>query len=257
MVQVQDEKVPVLKITDLSKNYGGLQVLGGIDLEIRHGELHALIGSNGAGKTTLFDIICGFTKPSRGTIQFMDRNITSLPAFKYARLGIGRTFQITTLFRSITVMDNLRLSMEALAATRLPFLKSGRFSERNLEPMVGLLDALGLWETRNLPVAALPYGIQRQLEIVMALVQKPRLLLLDEPMAGLEAANRASMMNLIKESGRETTILFIEHDMDVALQLADRVTVLHQGKRIAQGSSEEVQNNKEVQRIYFGFEETS
>ncbi|MBP1731009.1 MAG: amino acid/amide transporter ATP-binding protein 1, family [Deltaproteobacteria bacterium] len=257
MVQVQDEKVPVLQVAGLSKNYGGLQVLTDIELDIGKGELHALIGSNGAGKTTLFDIICGFTKPSRGSIRFMGEDITSLPAFKYARLGIGRTFQITTLFRSITVMDNLRLSLEALPATRLSFLKSGSFSEENVKPMFQLLNALGLWETRNTPVAALPYGVQRQLEIVMALLQKPRLLLLDEPMAGLEAANRASMMELIKESSKETTILFIEHDMDVALQLADRVTVLHQGKRIAQGSSEEVQNNKEVQRIYFGFEETS
>ncbi|MGD0235923.1 MAG: ABC transporter ATP-binding protein [Syntrophorhabdales bacterium] len=257
MAQIQNEKVPVLKITDLCKNYGGLQVLAGIDLEIQHGELHALIGSNGAGKTTLFDIICGFIKPSRGTVQFMGREITSLPGFKYAHLGIGRTFQITTLFRTITVLDNLRLSLEALPATRLPFLKSGSFSERNLEPIVGLLDAWGLWKTRNVPVAALPYGVQRQLEIVMALIQKPRLLLLDEPMAGLEAGNRASMTKLIKESSGETTIFFIEHDMNVALQLADRVTVLHQGKRIAQGSSEEVQNNREVQRIYFGFEEMS
>ena len=257
MAEVQDEKAPVLKITGLSKNYGSLQVLAGIDLEIQKGELHALIGSNGAGKTTLFDIVCGFTRPSHGSIQFLGREITSFPAFKYAHLGIGRTFQITTLFRTITVLDNLRLSLEALPATRLPFLKSGTFSERNLEPVIELLKPWGLWETRNVPVGALPYGVQRQLEIVMALVQKPRLLLLDEPMAGLEAGNRASMTSLIKESSKETTIFFIEHDMNVALQLADRVTVLHQGKRIAQGNSEEVQNNREVQRIYFGFEEVS
>ena len=253
MAQVRDEDVPVLKITGLSKNYGGLQVLADIHVEIRTGELHALIGSNGAGKTTLFDIVCGFIRPSRGNIEFMGRDITSLPAFKYAHLGIGRTFQITTLFRTLTVLDNLRLSLEALPATRLPFMKSGAFSERNIEPIMGLLKPWGLWETRNVPVAALPYGVQRELEIVMALIQKPRLLLLDEPMAGLEAGNRASMTNLIKESSRETTIFFIEHDMSVALQLADRVTVLHQGKRIAQGNSEEVQNNKEVQSIYFGF----
>jgi len=255
--KVMDAQIPVLEITGLSKNYGGLQVLTDIDLEIRKGELHALIGSNGAGKTTLFDIVCGFTKPSRGSIHFLGREITTLPAFKYAHLGIGRTFQITTLFRTITVLDNLRLSLEALPATRLPFLKSGSFSESNLEPIAELLEPWGLWETRNVPVAALPYGVQRQLEIVMALIQKPRLLLLDEPMAGLEAGSRASMTSLIKESSRETTIFFIEHDMNVALQLADRVTVLHQGKRIAQGNSEEVQNNKEVQRIYFGFEEMS
>ncbi len=257
MVQVQGEKTPVLRISGLSKNYGGLQVLTGIDLQIGKGELHALIGSNGAGKTTLFDIVCGFIKPSRGSIQFLGREISSIPPFRYAHLGIGRTFQITTLFRSITVLDNLRLSLEALPATRLSFLKSGRFSEGNLEPIKGLLDALGLWETRNVVVTALPYGVQRQLEIVMALAQKPRLLLLDEPMAGLEAASRASMTSLIRESSKETTIFFIEHDMDVALQLADRVTVLHQGKRIAEGSSEEIQNNKEVQTIYFGLEAVS
>jgi branched-chain amino acid transport system ATP-binding protein len=252
--KVEDAGLPILKIAELSKNYGGLQVLDHIDLEIREGELHALIGSNGAGKTTLFDIVCGFIRPSGGSIQFMGREITSLPAHNYAHLGMGRTFQITTLFRTITVLENLRLSLEALPATRLPFLKSGRFSEKDLGPVIGLLKPWGLWETRNVPVAALPYGVQRQLEIVMALIQKPRLLLLDEPMAGLEAGNRPSMTNLIKESSRETTILFIEHDMNVALHLADRVTVLHQGRRIAEGSPEEVQNNEEVQRIYFGFE---
>jgi branched-chain amino acid transport system ATP-binding protein len=123
--------------------------------------------------------------------------------------------------------------------------------------MRNLLNTWGLWETRNIPVAALPYGIQRQLEIIMALLQKPKLLMLDEPMAGLEAASRTSMMRLIKESSKETTIFFIEHDMTVALQLADRVTMLHQGKIVAQGSPEQVQNNREVQRIYFGFEENN
>jgi branched-chain amino acid transport system ATP-binding protein len=255
MAQIQPENTPVLTITNLFKNYGGLEVLADILLEIHRNELHALIGSNGAGKTTLFDIICGFIKPSRGSVQFLGKEITSLPPFRRAHLGIGRTFQITTLFRSISVLNNLRLTFEALPATRVPFLKSNRFSEKNLEPMKGLLDTWGLWETRNFPVAALPYGVQRQLEIIMALLQRPRLLMLDEPMAGLEAGSRESMMRLIKESGKETTIFFIEHDMNVALQLADRVTVLHQGKIVAQGSPVQVQNNKEVQRIYFGFED--
>ena len=254
VAQIQPENTPVLKITGLFKNYGGLEVLADIHLQIQRSELHALIGSNGAGKTTLFDIICGFIHASRGSIQFLGKDITSLPPFKHAHLGIGRTFQITTLFRSITVLDNLRLTLEALPATRVPFLKSNRFSEKNLEPIKDLLNTWGLWETRKFPVAALPYGVQRQLEIIMALLQKPRLLMLDEPMAGLEAGSRESMMRLIKESGKETTIFFIEHDMNVALQLADRVTVLHQGKIVAQGSPAQVQNNREVQRIYFGYD---
>ena len=121
--------------------------------------------------------------------------------------------------------------------------------------MKGLLSAWGLWETRNIPVAALPYGVQRQLEIIMALLQKPRLLMFDEPMAGLEGGSRESMMRLIKESRKKTTIFFIEHDMSVALQLSERVTVLHQGKIVAQGSPVQVQNDREVQRIYFGYED--
>jgi len=255
MAQIQPKDTPVLIITNLFKHYGGFEVLADIRLEILCGELHALIGSNGAGKTTLFDIICGFIKPSRGSIQFLGKEITSLSPFRHAHLGIGRTFQITTLFRSITVLDNLRLTLEALPATRLPFLKSNRFSDRNLEPIKDLLNTWGLWETRNIPVAALPYGVQRQLEIIMALLQKPRLLMLDEPMAGLEAGNRESMTHLIKESGKETTIFFIEHDMNVALQLADRVTVLHQGRIVAQGSPDRVQSDREVQRIYFGYDD--
>jgi branched-chain amino acid transport system ATP-binding protein len=255
MDQVQTQTNPVLRIENLFKSYGGLEVLSDVRLEIQPHELHALIGSNGAGKTTLFDIICGFIKPSRGRIQFLGRDITYLAPYRHAHLGIGRTFQITTLFRTISVLDNLRLTLEALPATRVPFLKSGRFTERNLESVRGLLATWGLWDTRNVPVAALPYGVQRQLEIIMALLQKPKLLMLDEPMAGLEAGNRASMMRLIKESATETTIFFIEHDMTVALQLADRVTMLHQGKIVTQGTVEEVQNNREVQRIYFGYEE--
>jgi len=255
MEQVQAEKNLVLRIENLFKSYGGLEVLSDVHLEIRPHELHALIGSNGAGKTTLFDIICGFTKPSRGRIEFLGRDITSLPPHHHAHLGIGRTFQITTLFRGISVLENLRLTLEALPSTRAPFLKSGRFSERNLYPLKDLLATWGLWETRNTPVAALPYGVQRQLEIIMALLQRPKLLMLDEPMAGLEAGNRVSMMRLIKESAKDTTILFIEHDMTVALQLANQVTMLHQGKIVTQGTVEEVQNNREVQRIYFGYEE--
>jgi branched-chain amino acid transport system ATP-binding protein len=255
MEQIQAGENPVLRVENLFKSYGGLEVLSDVHLEIQPHELHALIGSNGAGKTTLFDIICGFIKPSRGRIQFLGREITSLPPYRHAHVGIGRTFQITTLFRAITVLDNLRLTLEALPATRVPFFKSGRFTEKNLEPMKELLNTWGLWETRNVPVAALPYGVQRQLEIIMALLQKPKLLMLDEPMAGLEAGNRASMMRLIKESAKDTTIFFIEHDMSVALQLAERVTMLHQGKILAQGSVDQVQNNREVQRIYFGYED--
>jgi branched-chain amino acid transport system ATP-binding protein len=253
MAPIQAEP-PVLRVRDLSKNFGGLQVLTNIRLEVHRGELHALIGSNGAGKTTLFEIICGFIKPTRGSIEFMGKEVTTLPACDRAHQGIARTFQITTLFRSISVLENLRLTLEALPATRMPFLRSGRFSEKNLEPLKPLLETWGLWETRYVPVAALPYGVQRQLEIVMALIQRPKLLLLDEPMAGLEAGNRASMSRMIQESSKETTVLFIEHDMNVALELADRVTVLHLGAVIAEGTPEEIQGREEVQRIYFGLE---
>jgi branched-chain amino acid transport system ATP-binding protein len=252
MSKIHNKKTPVLKITNLSKNYGGLQVLSEVNLQIGYQELHALIGPNGAGKTTLFDIICGFIKPSNGTISFLDHDITYLPPYKRTHLGIGRTFQITTLFRSISVLDNLRLSLEALQDSRLPFLTSYKFSEKNVEHIKDLLNLCGLWEKVNIPVFALPYGLQRQLEIVMALIQKPKLLLLDEPMAGLEAGGRISMMNLIKTFAKDTTIFFIEHDMSIALQMADRVTVLHQGKVLLQGSPSEIQKNNEIQKIYFG-----
>ena len=247
-------RTPVLKVTDLYKSYGGVHVLVGLDLEIHDGELHALIGPNGAGKTTLFNVISGFIKASKGSIQFKGQEITRLPAFKRAHMGIGRTFQITTLFQSLSVLENLRLTLEALPQSRLPFMKSSRFSENNLEHLSEMLRTWGLWEERKMPVVALPYGIQRQLEIVMAILHDPKLLLLDEPMAGLEAGNRAAMTKMIKALSEKMTILIIEHDMDVALLLADRVTILHHGEIITQGSPEEIQNNTEVQRIYFGFE---
>lgn len=245
---------PVLKVTDLYKSFGGVHVLVGLNLEIHDGELHALIGPNGAGKTTLFNVVSGFIRATRGSIQFKGQDITTLPAFKRAHMGIGRTFQITTLFQSLSVLENLRLTLEALPESRLPFLRSSRFSDAHLEPFEEMLRTWGLWEERGMPVAALPYGIQRQLEIVMAILHEPSLLLLDEPMAGLEAGNRAAMTKMIRALSERMTILIIEHDMDVALQLADRVTILHHGEIITQGSPEDIQNNSEVQRIYFGFE---
>jgi branched-chain amino acid transport system ATP-binding protein len=248
------QKTPVLRVTDLYKSFGGVHVLVGLELEIHDGELHALIGPNGAGKTTLFNVISGFIKASKGSIRFKGQEITTLPAFKRAHLGIGRTFQITTLFQSLSVLENLRLTLEALPQTRLPFVKSSRFSETHLERFREMLSTWGLWESRNMPVVALPYGIQRQLEIVMAILHEPTLLLLDEPMAGLEAGSRAAMTTMIKALSDRMTILIIEHDMDVALRLADRVTILHHGEIITQGSPDEIQNNSEVQRIYFGFE---
>lgn len=197
----------------------------------------------------------GFLKPTAGRIHFLGRDITRLPAHRRAHLGICRTFQITTLFRSLSVADNLRLSLEALPHRRRPFLRSAMPAEELLAPHRDFLEEWGLWQLRKVPVAALPYGTQRQLEVVMALLQGPRVLLLDEPMAGCDARAREQMAGLIRRLKGSLAILLVEHDMDFALRLSDELTVLHKGRVIAHGTPEQLRADEQVQRIYFGGEE--
>jgi branched-chain amino acid transport system ATP-binding protein len=241
-----------LLIEHVSKHFGGLQVLGNINLKVEAGERRVLLGPNGAGKTTLFNVISGLLAPSAGSIFLFGKDVTSLPPHKRAAMGMGRTFQITNLFLNLTIEENLLLSLKAVDAGSRFFLRPLRSDKLLRSRAESLLDQSGLRERRNISVRNLSYGEQRQVEVMMALAQNPMLLLLDEFTSGLSAAEIITVTSVLKALPREITLLLIEHDMDVAFELGESFTVLHMGTVFAEGSSEEIKRNKKVQEIYLG-----
>lgn len=241
-----------LVVEKVSKNFGGLQALDDVRLSVEPGERRALIGPNGAGKTTLFHIISGLLRPSSGRILIFDKDVAKMPSHKRVTLGLGRTFQLTNLFLHLTVEENLLLSLKSVDTTRHIFLKPLTSYRHLFSQAERLLKESELWDRRNVTVHNLSYGEQRQLEVVMALAQNPKILLLDEPTSGLSAGEVITMTSMLKALPRDITLLLIEHDMDVAFELVEQVTVLHLGKVLADGPREEVRKNVQVQEIYLG-----
>ncbi len=241
-----------LRVAGLSKAFGGLTAVAGVDLAIRPGERRAIIGPNGAGKTTLFNLISGDLRPSAGRILLFGRDVTRLPSFRRAALGLARTFQITTLFPALTLRENLLLAVQALEPTRLVMFRPLRAYRHLYDRATAILEAVGLTGKEDLVVRTLSHGEQRQLEIALALAGRPRLLLLDEPTAGLSPAESQMMAALLKRMDPGITMLIIEHDMDIAFGLADRVTVLHNGRVVADGDCEAVRADPMVAEIYLG-----
>ena len=241
-----------LVVEQLTKRFGGLQALNGVDISIEPGARRAIIGPNGAGKTTFFNLITGTLPATSGRILIFGQDVTDLPPHQRAQLGLARTFQITTLFPNLTVLDNVLLAVQALDSVKFVLHRP-----RTAYPHLGtraqkLLEEWGLAEQAGTPVRTLSYGEQRQLELILALAGAPKLLLLDEPTAGLSPAETATVTTMIKALSRDMAILVIEHDMDVAFELGDRITVLHQGRVLAEGSGEEIRKNPEVAEIYLG-----
>jgi branched-chain amino acid transport system ATP-binding protein len=244
--------VPALNLSGLCKAFGGLRAVEGVDLTVAPGERRALIGPNGAGKTTLFNLISGDLPPSGGRIMFFGRDMTTLPPNRRAALGVARTYQITNLFPSLTVLDNLVLAVQALERIKFMLLRPITTYPHLYARARAILDSVGLADKEGEVVKNLSHGEQRQMEIALALAGRPRLLLLDEPSAGLSPAETRLMTALLKRLDEAITLLVIEHDMDVAFALTDRVTVLHNGKVVADGSGEEVKANPMVREIYLG-----
>jgi branched-chain amino acid transport system ATP-binding protein len=243
-----------LVVDNVFKNFGGVAALSGVSLAVEEGERRVLLGPNGAGKTTLFHAISGNVMPSAGQIALFGLDITRLRPDQRARLGLARTFQITNLFPRLTVLDSVLLALGGAAGRSLQLfapLSNGRALHGEADK---LLDQWGLGGTAGRIVRTLSYGEQRQLEIALALAGKPRLLLLDEPTAGLSPAETRRVVSLLHELPREMTILMIEHDMDVAFELADRIAVLHQGRLIAEGDEAAIRADKQVTNIYLGAE---
>jgi branched-chain amino acid transport system ATP-binding protein len=245
---------PVLEARGLGRRFGALQAVGGVTLAVEPGELRAVIGPNGAGKTTLFHLVSGLLAPTAGRIFFQGRDITSLAAPERCRGGISRTFQITSIFPELSVLENARMAVQLKGHGNFRVL-GGRTllaaSERRARES---LEFLGLAARAGEPASTLPHGDQRLLEIAMALAQDPDLLLLDEPTQGLSPEDTAATVAVIRQISRERrlTILLVEHDMDVVFDLAQRVSVLHFGQLIADGSPEEIRANAEVQKAYLG-----
>lgn len=241
-----------LATVDVSHDFGGLRALHRVNLEVETGERMVILGPNGAGKTTIFNVITGLVRPTSGSIRLFDHDVTRLAAYRRARLGLGRTFQINTLFPRLTVLDSVLLSVQSADGGHFTLLRRAACSARVRERAHATLAEWGLWERRDVPTRLLSYGEQRQVELVLALAARPRVLLLDEPTAGLSPAETASVAAMIRRFPRDVTILMIEHDMDVALELADRITVLFQGQVLTQGNREEIQRDPRVAEIYLG-----
>ena len=226
--------------------------MDGVTLSVRAGERRAIIGPNGAGKTTLFSLISGEQPVTAGRIHLFGRDVTGTAAHRRARLGLSRTYQITNLFPRLSALDNCVLAVQALLPTKLHLHRSlARYRDQFARART-VLDSVGLGGKEQEEVRNLSHGEQRQLEIALALAGSPRLLLLDEPTAGLSPAESQLMVALLKRLEPAITILIIEHDMDVAFELTDRITVLHYGRVVADGLAHEVQTNPLVQDIYLG-----
>jgi branched-chain amino acid transport system ATP-binding protein len=244
----------MLETRDLYKHFGGLVATDKVSLSIREGELHAVIGPNGAGKTTLIAQLAGELRPDGGAILFDGRDVTRMPVQRRAAAGLARSFQITSVFPSFSALANVALAIQAHAGHSFRFWKPAARDGALTGPAREALELVGLGPRADVPAELLSHGEQRQLEIAMALATRPRMLLLDEPMAGMGPAEGASMVDLLGKLKRRYTILLIEHDMDAVFALADWITVLVHGAVIATGSPDEIRSDPEVRRAYLGEE---
>jgi branched-chain amino acid transport system ATP-binding protein len=241
-----------LSLRGVTKDFGGLRAVSEVSLDVAPGERRVIIGPNGAGKTSLFHCISGVLTPSSGTIECFGEDITRLAEADRTQKGVGRTFQISSVFADLSVLENVALAMLGIRGAKWGMWRSVTRMRDVRERAEEQLVTVGLPGKADVMVKSLSYGERRQLELVLALVNSPRLLLLDEPCAGLSPAERQRLSAIIRELPRSVTMLMIEHDMDIALGLADRVTVLHRGATILEGSAQEVRMNPQVREVYFG-----
>ena len=243
---------PLLRVENLVRRFGGIVATDKLSLDVGRGELHAIIGPNGAGKTTLISQLTGQLRPSAGTIRFAGRDITQLPAWRRSRLGLARSFQITSLLPDFTASDNVALAAQARDGHSFRFWGDARKEKPLREAARSALARVGLEHRADVVVSKLSHGEQRELELAVALATRPQLLLLDEPMAGLGATESARMVRLLAELRKEVTIILVEHDMDAVFALADRITVLVYGRVIASDVPAAIRSNDEVKRAYLG-----
>jgi branched-chain amino acid transport system ATP-binding protein len=245
----------LLKVEGLTKRFGGVVASDNVVLDVAPGELHAIIGPNGAGKTTLIGQLTGEIVPDGGRVHFEGRDITALPVYDRSLIGLARSFQITSLFPNFTALQNVALAVQAHAGHSFHFWRDARTEAALREPARAALERVGIGHRADAVVARMSHGEHRQIELAMALATKPRMLLLDEPMAGLGSDEPARMVRTLRELKRELTILLIEHDMEAVFALADRITVLVYGRVIASGDPASIRANAEVRQAYLGEQE--
>jgi len=242
----------ILRTVGLKKHFGGVQAVNGVDLAVTAGDLRAIIGPNGAGKTTLFNLITGDLAHDGGQIYLRDTEVSGLPPHRLCRLGLGRTFQITSIFRRLTALENVQTAFLSHHRRHYNIFRGARALYR--DDAFALLERVGLREQALKPSGILAHGDQRRLELAISLASSPGVLLLDEPTAGMAPRERHEIMTLVSDIAADTglTVVFTEHDMDVVFKIARCVTVLHQGAVLAEGSPDEVRANTKVQRVYLG-----
>ena len=244
----------ILEVRDLRKSFGALAATDGVSLELREGETHAIIGPNGAGKTTLISQLAGNLRPDSGQIRFAGEDVTHLSAPARAHKGFARSFQIPSIYRDFTALDNVALAVQAHAGHSFRFWQPALQDPALLEPARRVLEDVGLQDKVNAVAANMSHGEHRQLEVAMALATRPRMLLLDEPMAGMGTDESQRMIGLLGTLKRRQTMILVEHDMDAVFRLADRISVMVNGRLIATDAPEKIKANPEVRRAYLGDE---
>jgi branched-chain amino acid transport system ATP-binding protein len=245
---------PILETQKLRREFGALVAVDDVTIQVESNTIHSIIGPNGAGKTTLFNLLSGTIEPTAGRVFFRGRNITGLPAYRTAHLGIGRSFQITNIFPNLTVLENIRLASQALGHDNFFILRSHRHFRQYEQRAWEVIHEVGLTQRALVAARTLPHGDQRKLELGMILAPNPELLLLDEPTAGMAAEQVPQLIELVRkvhQSG-DKTIMVVEHNMNVVMNISDRITVMHQGRVLAEGSPGEIAADKAVQSAYLG-----
>jgi branched-chain amino acid transport system ATP-binding protein len=250
--QTTDNSVPVLELKKLCKNFGGLRATRDVTLRIMAGDRKAIIGPNGAGKTTLFNVITGIYPATSGTVVLFGQDVTSWPSHRRTALGMARTFQVTSLFPKLTVLDNVLLAIKGLRSSKFVMWRFLSSYRDVYEKAHHLLEQAAFLDRKDTEVRNLSHGEQRQLEIVLGLASDPKILLLDEPAAGLSSGESTEMTEFLMKLDPKLAILLIEHDMDVVFDVADEISVLHFGEVLETGSPEDIKKSRRVQEIYLG-----
>jgi branched-chain amino acid transport system ATP-binding protein len=247
--------VEAIRVERLSKSFGGVIATNEVSFRVDAGGRLVIIGPNGAGKSTLFNLLNGQLMPDGGKVFFFGKDVTHLPLYERAHMGMARSFQLTSLFPELTVLENMMLALHGLRTSRFNPWRATLSYGNLLDKAEELLSLLDLWSRRENQVRTISYGEQRKLEIALCLASNPRLLLLDEPSAGLTSAERSGVMEIIRNLPSHIAVIIVDHDMDLVFGLANRIIVLHYGQIIAEGTPEEIQANPKVREVYMGIEE--
>ncbi|HMA35784.1 MAG TPA: ABC transporter ATP-binding protein [Chloroflexia bacterium] len=244
----------IIETTNLARHFGGLRAVDGVSLRVEEGTIHSIIGPNGAGKTTLFNLISGTLKPTHGRVLLRGRDITGLPLHRLAHLGLGRAFQVTNIFPNLSVLENARLAAQAQGRDSLNFWAPAARFRRYTERAQAALEQVGLLAKAGLLAATLPHGDKRKLELAIILAADPQVLLLDEPTAGMASEQVPLLLDMIRavQAGTGKTILLVEHNMSLVMNVSDQISVMHQGRLLAEGPPAEIRQNPAVQQAYLG-----